>query len=635
MRLIWGITMELFRGYVKCKGKKAIEPYKNVEKYRTFDEVKDFDSYAGILAEDVILVDVDDAAQSEVLMNIVEDLQLDCRVYQTTRGRHFLFKNNGVRNCKTGWMLACGITADIKIGNRNGLEFLKVDGVERFVEWDSESYQELPKWLLPINKNDFGFFGMAEGDGRDSKLFSYILTLNGAGFSKDESRKCIELLNKYILADPMSDEDIERITRDDAFPADTFFQDGKFLHNNFAEFIKANEHVKRINGQLHVYRNGAYITGYREIELSMIKHIPTLKAQQRTEVLKYLEVVCSVEEKVADANLIAFKNKVLNFTTGELLDHSPEMVITNLIPWNYNPDAYSEIADKTLNKMACNDSDIRAVIEEAIGYSFYRRNELSKSFFLTGEGSNGKSTFLDMLADVFGGENRSALGLEELDERFSTIMLSNKLINVGDDISDEFWNGRAVAMFKKLVSGNEVKAEYKGQDAITIKPYTKFFFSANSLPRSRSRGFEAVKRRLVIIPFNATFSKSDADYDPYIVWKLKDESVMEYIIKIGIEGLKRVLANRGFTESSKVTKEIEEYELENNPIIMFLREYEPTNQPTRDVHRAYKIFCIENGYQEMTLSNLSKELNRRCNLQVVRRRINGNLTGIYVKGETE
>lgn len=625
--------MELFRGYVKCKGKKAIEAYKNVEKYRTFDEVKDFDSYAGILAEDAILVDVDDAAQSEVLMNIVEDLQLDCRVYQTTRGRHFLFKNNGVRNCKTGWMLACGIVADIKIGAKNGLEFLKVDGVERFIEWDSETYQELPKWLLPISKNDFGFFGMAEGDGRDSKLFSYILTLNGAGFSKDESRRCIEILNKYILADPMSDEDIERITRDDAFPAETFFNDGKFLHNNFAEFIKANEHVKRINEQLHVYRDGAYITGHREIELSMIKHIPTLKAQQRTEVLKYLDVVCSTEEKVADANLIAFKNGVLNFTTGELLDHSPEIVITNLIPWNYNPNAYSEIADKTLNKMACNDSDIRAVIEEAIGYTFYRRNELSKAFFLTGEGSNGKSTFLDMLADVFGGVNRSALGLEELDERFSTIMLANKLYNAGDDISDEFWNGRAVAMFKKLVSGNEVKAEHKGQDVVFIKPYTKFFFSANSLPRSRSRGFEAVKRRLVIIPFNAKFSKNDADYDPYIVWKLKEESVMEYIIKIGIEGLKRVLANRGFTESSKVTREIEEYEEENNPIIMFLKEYDPENQPTKDVYRAYKIFRIENGFQgETTLTNLSKELNRRCNLQVVRRRINGNLTGIYVRG---
>ena len=77
--------MNLFKGYIKCKGKKAIEAYKNVDKYRTLDEVKAFDSYAGVLAEDVILVDIDDKTQSEILMNIVEDLQLNCRVYQTSR----------------------------------------------------------------------------------------------------------------------------------------------------------------------------------------------------------------------------------------------------------------------------------------------------------------------------------------------------------------------------------------------------------------------------------------------------------------------------------------------------------------------------------------------------------------------
>lgn len=631
--------MNLFKGYIKCKGKKAIEAYKNVDKYRTLEEVQSFDSYAGVLAEDVILVDIDDQAQSEILMNIVEDLQLNCRVYQTTKGRHFLFKNNGVTSCRTKWMLGCGIVADIKIGEKNGIEFLKVDGVERFIEWDIEDgqeYGEIPKWLFPVSKNDLGFLGMKDGDGRDSKLFSYILTLNGAGFSKDESKTCIKILNKYLLADPMSDEDIERITRDDAFPSDTFYNGKTFLHNNFAQFLKNNDHIKRINNQLHIYRDGVYVPGLREIEASMVKHIPTLKAQQRLEVMKYLEIICPSNDAIADANLIAFKNGILNFATGELLDFSPDIIVTNLIPWDYDPEAYSEIADKTLNKMACNDADIRAVLEEAIGYSFYRRNELSKSFFLTGEGSNGKSTFIDMLNNVVGDKNKSALGLEELDERFAIATLANKLINSGDDISDEFWNGRTTAVFKKIVSGNEIKMEVKNDPNIFFaKPYVKLFFSANSLPRTRSRGFEAVKRRLVIIPFNARFSKDDPDYDPYITWKLRDEESMKYIIQIALKGLQRVLENKAFTESKKVTKEIEEYELENNPILLFLQEKEMSeieNQPTRDVHRAYKMFCIENGYAEMTLSNLSKELNRRCGLKVVRRRINGKLTGIYTKG---
>ena len=87
--------MQLFKGYVPTKNKKCLMPFKNktAKDLLSFDEVKSMSEYAGILADDVILIDVDNQEQSDKLMDIVEDLQLNCRVYQTTRGRHFLFKN--------------------------------------------------------------------------------------------------------------------------------------------------------------------------------------------------------------------------------------------------------------------------------------------------------------------------------------------------------------------------------------------------------------------------------------------------------------------------------------------------------------------------------------------------------------
>ena len=626
--------MKLYKGYVETNGKIPIEKFKNRQDFKSFEDVRKLYEYAGVLADDVILIDIDDSAQSDILMDIVEDLQLDCIVRQTTRGRHFLFKNSGVETCGTHKKLACGLTADIKIGRNNSIQALKVDGEERFIEWECNEPQPLPKWLFPIN-SDVDFFGMKDGDGRDSALYAYILTLNAAGFSKDEARECISLINKYILADSMTEEDIERITRDDAFPKETFYKGKSFLHNNFAVFLKNNNYIKRINGILHIYADGCYIAGSREIESTMVKYLPMLKAAQRSEVLKYLEIICPANSPVADAKHIAFKNGILDITTGELQEFSPDIIITNKIPWDYDSNAYSEITDTTLNKIACGDPAIRALLEESIGYTFYRRNEMSKAFFLTGEGSNGKSTFLDMLNNVVGDINKSSLGLEELDERFSIATLANKLINTGDDISDEFLQGRAIANFKKLVSGNEVKAEFKGQDAFFMKAYTKFFFSANALPRTKSKGFGALMRRLVIIPFNAKFSKDDPDYDPYITWKLRTEDSMKYLVRLGVEGLKRVLESNAFTESAKVQKEIEEYEIENNPILLFLQDKDDSeivNQPTADVHKAYRIFCIENGFAEMTLANFSRELNKRRGFIVKRMRINGKLTGIYVKG---
>jgi putative DNA primase/helicase len=478
------------------------------------------------------------------------------------------------------------------------------------------------------------FFELEEGDGRNSALFTYILTLTTAGFSKEESREAITLLNDYVLKEPLSQDELEIILRDEAFPKDTFFKGKSFLHDSFAIFLKNNDHIKRINGQLHVYRDGAYIPGAREIEQKMIDHLPMLKAAQRTEVMKYLDIIAE-EGKTADANLIAFENGILDITSGELLPFDPNIIITNKIPWKYDLGAYSALADKTLNKLACNDKAIRALLEECIGYCFYRRNELSKAFVLTGDKSNGKSTFLDMVRNVLGENNCSALDLAELDERFSIATMGGRLANIGDDISDDFLQGKSVAMFKKIVSGNEVKAEIKNDPNIFfMRPYVKLLFSANDIPRMKDKT-GAVLRRLVIVPFNARFSKNDPDYDPYIIWKLRNEEVMKYLCKLGIEGLKRVLENKEFTQSKKVEKELKDYEIQNNPILLFLQDWDVkniVNQPTKDIHKAYRVFCIENGFNEMTLSNFTKEIHRRLGLEVKRMRINGKLVGVYVKG---
>ena len=624
---------KIYKGYVKTKNKKCIDKFKNA-KLRTFDEVKELDEYAGVLADDVILIDIDDMEQSEIMMQIVEDRQLDCLVYQTTRGRHFLFKNSGVEKCGTHKKIACGLTADIKIGSRNSYEVIKFNGEERFVEWESEELQELPKWMHPINSK-IDFFDMDEGEGRNQSLFNYILTLTNNGFSKEESKECIQLINKYVLHSSLSEDELEVILRDEAFPEETFYDGKKFLHNNFAVFLKNNERICRINGQLYVYEDGQYVAGQRIIEGAMLKHIPTLKSAQRVEVMKYLELICE-DVSEADVRYIAFNNGVYDIVEDVLKPFTGDLIITNKIPWDYEKTAYSEVCDNVLNKLSCNDKAIRLLLEEAIGYSFYRRNELSKAFFLTGDGANGKSTFLDMVKNLLGKINYSSLDMAELEERFSVATMSGKLANIGDDIDDDFLQGRTVSRFKKIVSGNEVKAEYKGQDTFFFDPYIKLYFSANELPRAKSKGFRAFLRRLVIIPFNARFSKDDPDFDPYITWKLKDEEVMKYLVQLGIQGLRRILENHGFTESKKVEKEIEEYEISNNPILLWLQEKELSeieNEPTKDVHRSYRAFCIENGFTEMTLMNFSKELNKRLGMKVKRIRIDGKLTGIYVKEE--
>lgn len=627
---------ELFKGYVPTRNKECLMKFKNKSKneLKSLREVRKLSEYAGILNDNTILVDVDDFDQSEILMNIVEDLQLRCRVYETTRGKHFLFMNDErVQTNKTHAKLAIGISADIKLGSRSSYSILKYADKERTIIYDiypDEEYETVPKWLLPV-VSKLEFMDMQTGDGRNQALFNYILTLQSYDYTVEEARETIRLINKYVMPDPLSDPEIDTVLRDDAFKKPVFFRKNQFLFDKFATFMKNNNHIVKINDQLHIYRDGIYEPGAEAIEKEMIKHISNLNRSKRQEVISYLELLVKDETMISSAKYIAFKNGVLNIETDELSEFSPEYIITNKIQANYNKNAYHELTDKTLDKLACGDKEIRKLLEEVIGYCFYRRNELRKAFILTGGKRNGKSTFLDLINCLLGKSNISNLDLKELGDRFKTAELFGKLANVGDDIGDEFIPNPAI--FKKLVSGNPVNVEKKGANPFDFSNYAKFLFSANNIPRIKDKS-GAVIDRLIIIPFDAVFSQDDPDFDPYIKYKLITDEAMEYLAQIGIEGLKRILANRAFTKSTKIEKSIKEYEETNNPVLLFYNEITEDgiiNEPTKDVYKKYQEFCIANGFNPISNIEFSRQTNKFFDCEIVNKSINGKKYRLFMK----
>ena len=113
---------------------------------------------------------------------------------------------------------------------------------------------------------------------------------------------------------------------------------------------------------------------------------------------------------------------------------------------------------------------------------------------------------------------------------------------------------------------------------------------------------------------------------------------MEYLINLGIAGLKRVLLNRKFTGSTKVQKAMDEYEENNNPIIGFFRECEDEefqieNEPTNAVYKRYQEYCLANSLQPMSNIEFSKQVNRILNMRVENKWLNGKKHRIFIKNE--
>ena len=635
-----------FKGYVPTKKKKCLMSYKDKrpDQLLTIEEAGKLDEYAGILDTNTILIDVDEMEQAKKLFNLIESKECRCRVYQSTRGLHFLFLNTKglVDKCYTHTNLACGINADIKVGLKNSYEVLKIDGKERVILYDKlddEEYQEVPFYLLPV-KDKTDFPNMSDGDGRNKSLFSYILALNREGFTKDQTREILTLINKFVFKKPLAESELEVIMRDDAFPEEEddgpkfFDKNKKFLFDNFSHYLMEKANIVNLYNELYIYQDGVYVNGNTFIEREMINHISRLTNSQRTEVLKYLKLIAPRIEASSEY-YIAFNNGIYDLASDSMMQFSEAFVITNKIPWDYNPDAYSEIADRTLNKLACNDSSIRAVLEECIGYCFFRRNELRKSFMLLGEKKNGKSTFLEMLKNVIGKDNCSALDLKEIGDRFRTAQIFGKLVNIGDDIDSQYIEN--VGTFKKVVSGNGITIENKGQDPIEIEPYCKFIFSANDIPRMKDRS-GAVLDRLIFIPFNAVFSKEDPDFDPYIIDKLRTREATEYLIRIGIAGLKRVLEKREFTVPEQSKTELQEFNERNNPILLFIKELneeDVVGKIVNDVYLQYSEWCIDNGFQAVSNIEFGKTIRKTFDLDTQPRKIDGKSYRVFVKNNIE
>ena len=630
---------ELYRGYISTSQKRATMPFKDKSSSEllSLEDAQRFNEYAGILADDTVLVDIDTEEETKILLNIVKSLNLRCRVLKSRSGGHFLFKIDKPLPNRTKVKLAIGIVADIKWCGKASYEVLKIDGNEREVLYDSQPYQILPNYLHPI-KSNVNSLSLCEGEGRNNALFSYILPLQQNNFTVEECRECIGIINDFVLKDPLSEDELRTVLRDGAFEKPQFFTSkGGFLFDKFANYLKKVENIVKINGKLYIYQDGIYESGDKVIEAAMIRHIPNLGRNKRQEVLSYLDLIVTKESGIADANLIAFNNGVYNVADDTFMEFSPEFIITNKIPHNYNPDAESELLERVMLKLACGDENVYNLLYQSVGYCFFRRNELRKSFFLLGEKRNGKSTFLDMVATLLGEDNTANLDLCEIGDRFRTAELTGKLANIGDDINDEWISNTAI--FKKVVSGDIVTVEHKGKDPFKLRSFAKFFFSANSLPRlGRGKDSGAVLDRLVIIPFDAKFTKQDADYDPFIKYKLREEAVMEALIAKAVPALREVLADQEFAHCPKVDANLAEYETTNNPIMEFyadLDESEYLNEPVKAVYQRYNVFCLSNNLQAMSAIEFQRQMKKQFNLAVKTVTLDGKVVRVYCAESTE
>lgn len=628
----------VFKGY--RKGKEGKKPLDN--KLYKYEEVKDLKCFGAQCADDIIDVSFDNVELFDKILDICDQLDIVTYALYSPHGGHTYWKVS--KEFKNGHDIIIGLGVKADIHNQGTYIPLKVDGEERKEVYDNiENIPDLPNWLkpLPNQKSLTDLWQMKEGQGRNDSLSKQAFALGKIKLSEEEIKSVISLINKYVLADKVQESELNTILRPETFEkintVSFFDDDGKFIPNAFARHIIDEYNIIYTNGQLCIYdqNKGFYDPNMKLIKHTMIDLFNNISMQRRNEVYDYLKIEAPDREQ-SSRRYILFKNGVFDLESKKLLSHSPEYVISNQIPWDYNPNAYNELVDKTLNKLACQDPQIRTLIEECIGYCFYRDSKLGKCFILTGEKNNGKSTFIFMLNMLLGDDNYSSVDITNLARELDIASLANKLANIKDDIADNYMDGLNVSLFKQVATGNRCRGKFLYNDPFDFYPYASLIFSANSIPRIKDPT-GAVTKRMVIVPFNAVFTKDDPDFDPFINEKLCQPECMEYLVKLGVDALINIINRNGFSECAAADKEMDAYKLSNDSVLSFIEEYggeNIENQAISSIYSAYELHCSNNGLKPTTQIMMSKKIKTALGLDAKRTRLNGKMFTVYIKEPT-
>ena len=597
--------------YIILDGKTPVHKFKDGVGSKTWDEVKDFDNVAVIVPKGYVVLDFDTTSDAEIMLKIVDALDLKCRVMKTTRGIHCWFKSpedepkNFTKN-----RLAVGIYCDRKAGGRNAYVKIKQDGKKREIirKVNAKDMEVAPKWLTSISapSGKFAFKDMGEGSGRNQELFNYIVYLQTKGFTHDEIKETIQIINDYVLAEPLPDSEIATICRDEAFKPDDVIAEqiskaeksAGFRHVEIAEELIAEHRLINYNGIIYEYLDG-YYQRCDHLAKYCREKVFGIKTTQRNEVINYIQDMKKILKKdiKLDPYIVNCKNTRLDIRSGKCLEYDPNVIEFLRLPVTYDPSAYCADLDKMLNRVFLGDREVINLFEELLGYGLMGHAKFAKVFLFCGNGSNGKSTVLDLLRTFAGFENCSSMGINETTSTFGKIELENKFFNIGDDIDKEVI--KDTGTLKRISAGNAVTVENKGEKKYSTVLTATLIYSANEIPKSfdKTDGFY---RRWTIIPFNATFSVTDEDFDPMIEEKITTPEALSYMLNMAIRGAKRLLSQGHFTEPKSVKEALEIYKSDNSTVLSWIEDKELNEdyfleKPRDELYSEFADWCKLSG----------------------------------------
>lgn len=272
------------------------------------------------------------------------------------------------------------------------------------------------------------------------------------------------------------------------------------------------------------------------------------------------------------------ENGILNLQSGQLLDHDPRCMCSQMAAVRFVAGARNAILDKYLDNATSGDEAFRSFLQRSFGYSLTGDTGADAFFLVLGPGGTGKTTLVEGLKNLLGSYavtlDAKALLRKKAESSHSSDLVSlrgARLVGISESEEDE---EIASALVKKLTGGETIQARRIYEDIVNFKPVAKFWVATNYPPRAKDND-TGLWRRIVRVPFTKVLP--EAERDPAIRTAIaEDPDVRAAILAWAVQGCldwqSRGAGRNGLAIPSVVRNATAAYRDEQDPLREFLAD---------------------------------------------------------------
>ena len=323
-----------------------------------------------------------------------------------------------------------------------------------------------------------------------------------------------------------------------------------------------------------------------------------LASREIDKVIKELQVISTVDLDEFDQNnhLLVVGNGIVNLETGELEPHDKDILATQRVDFNYDPDAKCPRWIRFLEETHPNTAEEMApFLQRLVGYGITGDTKEQCFVILQGLGANGKSVFTNTLGYVF----------DELTRVTPFSTFEQKPGGIPNDLAalhsarmvfaaeGERGKPMAEALIKRATGMDKLPARFLHREFFEYTPKFLLWLSTNHKPNFRSAD-DGLWRRIKLIPWTRFFAPEERDHYLEADLRQEAEGILAWAVAGSVEWHEKGLQDPASVRNATATYRENSDTLHDffGPAGVFTER--GNNVAAATVYKAYRVWAVDN-----------------------------------------